>query len=92
MINLLAALDTTETSWKTAPASTTYPEAIGHLGDFAGYKRTNKRGWVKERQELAALYSNVQTKLKTYALKPWEPREGLRLEVSRSKVEHGGVR
>jgi hypothetical protein len=82
MAALLEALATTESSWLTASTPSSYPEAMAHLGDFAAYKKSLKRGWVKERQELAALYSNIQTKLRTYGLKAWEPKEGLRLEVS----------
>jgi len=50
------------------------------LGQFAEYKKTSKRSWVKERQELAGLYSNIQTKIRTYGLAAWEPRDGLQLE------------
>jgi hypothetical protein len=82
MAALLMALDSTQSSWSTTPQPTTYPEAITHLSQFAEYKKTSKRAWVKERQELAALYSNIQTKLRTYSLRSWEPREGLRLAVS----------
>ncbi|WVF70936.1 hypothetical protein IAT40_005731 [Kwoniella sp. CBS 6097] len=80
MSSLLSALQATQHSWTITPQATTYPEAIANLSRFNEYKRTLKRGWVKERQELAALYSNIQTKVKTYALRAWEPREGLRLE------------
>ncbi|KAK4688455.1 hypothetical protein P7C73_g1661, partial [Tremellales sp. Uapishka_1] len=80
MENLQAALATTQSSWSASPGPTTYPEAISHLSQFAEYKKTSKRAWVKERQELAALYSNIQTKLRTYGLRSWEPRDGLRLQ------------
>lgn len=82
MAVLLEDLETTRRSWSSAPQPKTYPEAMGYLGHFAEYKRTSKRGFVRERQELAALYSNIQTKLRTYSLRAWEPKEGLRLEVS----------
>ena len=81
MAALLAALDSTESSWSSSPSASTYPEAMSHLGAFTEYKKTSKRAWVKERQELGALYSNIQTKLKTYALRAWQPRDGLKLEV-----------
>lgn len=80
MTLLLSALDTTKQSWGAAPTPTTYPEAMSVLSQFAEYKKTSKRGWVKERQELAGLYSNIQTKIKTYGLKSWEPQQGSRLE------------
>ncbi|WWC68409.1 uncharacterized protein I206_102336 [Kwoniella pini CBS 10737] len=80
MAALLTSLDSTLHSWSLTPQSTTYPEAISHLNRFNEYKKTTKRGYVKERQELAGLYSNIQTKLKTYSLQSWEPASGLRLE------------
>ncbi|KAK8865644.1 hypothetical protein IAR55_000789 [Kwoniella newhampshirensis] len=86
---LIEALETTRRSWSTAPQPTTYPDAIAHLNRFNDYKKTSKRGWVKERQELAALYSNIQTKVKTYALRPWEPRDGLRLELEVERSMQG---
>ena len=89
MTLLLDSLDTIQTSWSRAIQPTHYPDAIGHLAQFAEYKKTSKRGFVRERQELAALYSNIQTKLRTYALRPWEPREGLRLEVRTVRVRPG---
>ena len=84
MTILLDAIHSTQSTWQKAPQASAYPEAISHLAAFADYKKTSKRSWVKERQELAALYSNIQTKLRTYALRAWEPREGLRLEVGRA--------
>jgi hypothetical protein len=80
MSALLSALQATQQEWQSTPQATAYPEAISQLSRFAEYRRTTKRSWVKEKQELAALYSNIQTKLKTYALQPWEPQYGLRLE------------
>ena len=86
---LLDSLDIIQTSWSSAVQPTNYRDAIGHLARFAEYKKTSKRGFVRERQELAALYSNIQTKLRTYALRPWEPREGLRLEVRSGHLQSG---
>ncbi|OCF56677.1 actin cross-linking [Kwoniella mangroviensis CBS 10435] len=80
MALLLSSLESTLHSWSLIPQSTTYPEAIAHLNKFNEYKKTTKREYVKERQELAALYSNIQTKIKTYSLRSWEPVNGSRLE------------
>jgi len=80
MVILLQSLEDTSRSWQAAPSPTNYPDAMAVLGQFAEYKKTSKRSWVKERQELAALYSNIQTKIRTYGLAAWEPREGLKLE------------
>jgi hypothetical protein len=77
---LLASMEDVKRGWQVNTPPTTYPEGIAHLAAFAEYKKTTKRAWVRERQELAALYSNIQTKLRTYALRAWEPRNGLRLE------------
>ena len=70
---LLAALDNTRATWAEAPTSETYPEAIAAMADFAAFKKTKKREWIKERQELGTLYSNIQTKSRTYGLQRWEP-------------------
>lgn len=80
MAILLNDLETTRRSWSTAPTVSSYREAKSVLDSFAEYKKTDKREWVKERKSLFALYSNIQTKIRTYALKVWEPKEGLRLE------------
>ena len=76
---LLCTLDQTRSSWTAAPTCTTYPEAIGAMNEFAAYKKTKKREWIKERQELGTLYSNIQTKSRTYGLQKWEPAPGMGL-------------
>lgn len=80
MSALLNAMNQTRAVWANATPATSYPEAITQKDVFAEYKKTNKRTWVRERQELSQLYSNIQTKLRTYSLRSWEPRQGLRLE------------
>ena len=54
---LLGSLEHTRAAWADAPSSSTYPEAIGAMSDFASFKKTRKREWIKERQELGTLYS-----------------------------------
>lgn len=76
---LIATLASTRGAWADSRTPATYPEAMADLAEFAGYKKTSKRDWVKERQELGALYSNIQTKSRTYGLQTWEPAEGCRL-------------
>lgn len=49
----------------------------GHMDKLKEYKRTTKRDWVREKGELDALLANIQTKLRTYELRPWYPRAGL---------------
>ncbi|TXT04338.1 hypothetical protein VHUM_04105 [Vanrija humicola] len=105
MAALLDALSTQRQGWEAAERPSSYPDAISQLSQFADYKKTSKRTWVRERQELAQLYSNIQTKLRTYSLRSWEPEEGLRLEdletswaelmtaeVTRSRVINARIR
>lgn len=105
MAALLQALQETRAAWASAERPTSYPSAINHFALFNEYKKTTKRTWVRERQELAQLYGNIQTKLRTYSLRSWEPREGLRLrdleaawteqmraEVARSRAINARIR
>ncbi len=38
-----------------------------------------KRSWVTEKQDIATLFGNVQTKLRTYGLREYVPPPGLTL-------------
>ncbi|KAF8685723.1 Ca2+ insensitive EF hand [Rhizoctonia solani] len=57
----------------------TYTDAKQQLVEFQAYKNASKRQWVSEKQDLAMLYTNVQTKLRTYGLREYVPPEGLEL-------------
>jgi hypothetical protein len=57
-----------------------YADSKRQLKEFETYKATTKRGWVTERRELDTLLSNIQTKLKTYNLKPYAPPAELTIE------------
>ncbi|CAE6415793.1 unnamed protein product [Rhizoctonia solani] len=57
----------------------TYADAKQQLIEFQAYKNASKRQWVSEKQDLAMLYTNVQTKLRTYGLREYIPPEGLEL-------------
>jgi len=46
----------------------TYIDARAQPTEFNLYKQTTKLMWVTERQDLAMLLGNVQTRLKTYGL------------------------
>ncbi|KAG5719277.1 Alpha-actinin-like protein 1 [Termitomyces sp. T112] len=76
---LLSALSGTQSQWAATPFSGTYTDAKELSMDFATYKQTTKRAWVTERQDLATLFGNVQTKLKTYGLRDYVPPSGLAL-------------
>ena len=70
---LLDAMRSKVLEWARATFDGTYHNAKAESSALATYKTTEKRTWVTERQDLITLYSNVQTKLKTYGLRPWAP-------------------
>ncbi|KAI5475290.1 actin cross-linking [Pseudohyphozyma bogoriensis] len=65
--------------WKSSPPVPFYVSLKQDQADFVQHKLTKKREWVKERGELSALLGHIQTKLKTYDMKAYEPAEGLKL-------------
>ncbi len=67
--------------WARATFDGTYQNAKAESSALATYKTSEKRIWVTERQDLITLYSNVQTKLKTYGLRPWVPAPELSPQV-----------
>ena len=78
---LLIALKETQEMWASVKFTGTYADVKEHAAKFATYKQTTKRAWVTEKQDLATLLGNVQTKLKTYKLRPYVPPPGLALSV-----------
>ncbi|KAK0201954.1 actinin-like protein [Desarmillaria ectypa] len=76
---LLRALSEIQANWSASMFSGTYTDAKSHSADFTTYKQTTKRTWVTEKQDIATLFGNVQTKLKTYGLREYVPPEGLAL-------------
>lgn len=78
---LLKAIKEQVTSWDQAEFAGTYTDAKQQLTDFSGYKRGQKRIWVAEKSDLAALLGNIKTKMSTYRLRPYEPPEDLRMDV-----------
>ena len=65
--------------WSLSVFAGTYQDAKEHSSEFATYKQTTKRSWVIEKQDIATLFGNVQTKLRTYGLREYVPPEGLSL-------------
>ena len=63
--------------WAAKSFVGTYADALQHAQSFQTYKQTTKRSWVTEKQDLATLFGNVQTKLKTYGLREYLPPPGL---------------
>ncbi len=63
--------------WNAKEFAGTYADAVQHSASFQNYKQTTKRSWVTEKQDVATLFGNVQTKLKTYGLREYVPAPGL---------------
>ena len=81
MRDLLTEIRAQIQEWETATFSGTYTDAKEQSTQFAAYRRNQKRKWVAEKSDLAALLGNIKTKMSTYRLRPYEPPEELRLEV-----------
>ena len=67
--------------WEKAEFEGTYTDAKDQLNQFNAWKKKQKRTWVAEKSDLAALLGNIKTKMSTYRLRPYEPPAQLRLEV-----------
>lgn len=65
--------------WATSSFAGTYVDAKSQSADFLKYKKTEKRTWVTEKQDITTLFSNIQTKLETYNLREYVPPPGLAL-------------
>jgi hypothetical protein len=77
IVKLLHALEEAQAGWAAIKFEGTYADAMNHSVQFSTYKQTVKRNWVTEKQDLATLFSNVQTKLRTYGLREYLPSPGL---------------
>ncbi|KAI5117448.1 hypothetical protein M0805_005825 [Coniferiporia weirii] len=76
---LLRALAEVQAEWAAARFDGTYAGAKAQAATFLAYKQTTKRAWVAERQDVANLFGNIQTKLRTYGLREYVPPIGLGL-------------
>lgn len=81
MRDLLEEIRAQLQKWQAATFTGTYVDAKEQSTRFAEYKRKQKRKWVAEKSELAALLGNIKTKMSTYRLRPYEPPVDVRLEV-----------
>jgi len=81
MKDLLKQIRSQKSAWKAATFTGTYVDAKEQSMEFAAYKRSQKRKWVAEKSDLAALLGNIKTKMSTYRLRPYEPLNDLKLEV-----------
>ncbi|KAI8994227.1 actinin-like protein [Trametes punicea] len=76
---LLRSMSDMRANWAAKSFAGTYADAREHAASFQTYKQTTKRSWVTEKQDVATLFGNVQTKLKTYGLREYVPPPGLSL-------------
>ncbi|KAI0357506.1 actinin-like protein [Trametes cingulata] len=76
---LLRSMSDMRANWAAKSFVGTYADARQHAASFQQYKQTTKRSWVTEKQDVATLFGNVQTKLKTYGLREYVPPPGLSL-------------
>ena len=81
MKELLRCIAAQRLEWCEASFEGTYADAKEQAHQFAAYKKNDKRKWVAEKSDLAALLGNIKTKLSTYRLKPYEPPKELSLDV-----------
>ncbi|PGH12283.1 hypothetical protein AJ79_04349 [Helicocarpus griseus UAMH5409] len=81
MRELLQAIRAQRAEWRESSFEGTYADAKEQAAKFSAYKRNQKRKWVAEKSDLAALLGNIKTKLSTYRLRAYEPPPELALEV-----------
>ena len=73
---LMSSMSDLQEEWDSATFDGTYADAKSQSNAFNEYKKDTKRTWVAEKRELENMLGNIQTKLKTYNLKPYHPPEG----------------
>lgn len=78
---LFAQIAAQRQHWENARFKGTYVDAKEQLNAFNAWKKSEKRKWVAEKSDLAALLGNIKTKMSTYRLRPYEPPPELKLEV-----------
>ncbi|KAJ3575859.1 hypothetical protein NP233_g826 [Leucocoprinus birnbaumii] len=73
----LSALQDVQDQWMSIVFDGSYNDAKQQSADFATYKKVTKRDWVTEKQDIATLFGNIQTKLRTYGLREYVPPSGV---------------
>ncbi|KAL1860118.1 alpha-actinin [Paecilomyces lecythidis] len=81
MRELLRQIKAQRDEWRDSSFEGTYADAKEQATQFTIYKKNQKRKWVAEKSDLAALLGNIKTKLSTYRLRPYNPPAELRPEV-----------
>ena len=81
MKDLLREIGAQRQKWEQGTFTGEYADAKEQSSQFASYKNRQKRKWVAEKSDLAALLGNIKTKMGTYRLRPYEPPDDLKLDV-----------
>ncbi|KAF3395687.1 Alpha-actinin-like protein 1 [Penicillium rolfsii] len=81
MRELLRLIRSQRETWQNSSFEGTYKDVKEQAHQFALYKRNEKRQWVAEKSDLAALLGNIKTKLGTYRLRSYEPPKELSTET-----------
>ncbi|KAJ5461637.1 Alpha-actinin-like protein 1 [Penicillium daleae] len=81
MRELLRLIRSQRESWQNSSFEGTYKDVKEQAHQFALYKRNEKRQWVAEKSDLAALLGNIKTKLGTYRLRSYDPPKELSTET-----------
>lgn len=81
MAELLRQIKIQGQKWEESEFEGTYVDAKKQAVEFSSYKRGQKREWVAEKSDLAALLGNIKTKMSTYRLRAYEPPPELRMDV-----------
>jgi len=74
---LHAEIDEKSKQFSHAHDHDTYAGVKAAMVEFREYRRTKRRLMVQEKDDLAALYTSIQTKLRFQKLPPYEPPKGL---------------
>jgi len=78
----MQAIDNKISEWEASTFKGDYSDAKRQSNEFVNYKTSLKRTWVADKRDIDTLLGNIQTKLKTYELKPYHPPHGLSLHVT----------
>jgi len=74
---LRAEVDEKTKQFASAKNVSTYPHVKAALVDFREYRRTKRRQLVQEKDDLATLYTSIQTKLRFQKLPAYNAPQGL---------------
>ncbi|KAJ5908110.1 hypothetical protein N7495_000792 [Penicillium taxi] len=88
MKELLRLIRNQREGWQNASFEGTYKDVKEQAHQFSLYKRNEKRQWVAEKSDLAALLGNIKTKLGTYRLRSYEPPHELSVEICDEEWEN----